>query len=214
MVTFISGGGGAEGPTGASPPLTEGLTRCPGSVSMWNCSKSWSPLGGLEQMTDRDTDDLDAASQSCDGKHTAFWDQPLGWHPLPKASGEPSPGPFCEALGAESSSCLSTSPWESSSDTQLIILWTVPISHWAHPVLNGVRRPGTHSDWVLTCLSACRSEPTSVQGSASAPTLWCLVSITGAAPDIGYRSPSDLQGVTLRHSDNREFICTWLWLRR
>ena len=68
-------------------------------------------VGILEQMTDRDTDDLDATPQSCDGgTHGIFGSRFLDLNPSFKASGEPSPGLSFDTLEMRNSTWNSTSP--------------------------------------------------------------------------------------------------------
>lgn len=129
--------------------------------------------GDPEPMTGRDTGDLDATPRCCDGSHTG----PLGSglqastvFQIPQEGphqGQRTPPETAHPLGAQLS-------WQWTHETLhnaclvtgLTLLW------------DGVRGPGAHRDTALTVLSACESEPISVQGSGSAPTLWSLVSLS------------------------------------
>lgn len=86
------------------------------------------PMGGLEQVTEGDTDDLDATSQSFHGKHTGHFGGSTIWHPFRKDSGEPSPGPCFEIKRQRAPPETAHAPdRDSSRDTGLVILWTMPV---------------------------------------------------------------------------------------
>lgn len=93
---------------------------------------SWALWGGLEQMTDRDTDDVGAAVHD-GGIVGQSVDHAPGRFPVLKDS-RPLSRSFLRNLR------------DSSPDTGPVILWTTLIFSWAHTDLDGVRWPGTCSD--------------------------------------------------------------------
>lgn len=146
---------GAEGPTGASPPLTEELTRCPGLVSMW-------ALQTLASLGRSRPDNWQGhrwlgynVPKLWWATHTAFWGPAPRLEPYPKSLKRTLTRTFLWNLGGRKLPCLSTFPREDSSPvTQLIILWTMPVSHWPHSVLRWSQEvwnpPWLGSNWLVS----------------------------------------------------------------